>query len=254
MLIDSHCHLLHTFHPELLPEKVETLRQNFHYLVDISTNVKDFLNSCAIKLPGFILRAAGLYPETAPDYSATVRKEFIHALEQHPVQAIGEVGLDFHWNYGTPAQQEALFRDMIEISLEKAKPLIIHSRDAFEDTFRILNSYSLKYPVILHCYSYGPEEAARMGYEGPYYFSFAGNLTYKNAHQLQSTAAQVPLEKLLLETDSPYLSPLPHRGQSNQPQNISHTYDFLAELRQIDRSRLDEQLLANFRAAFMLTD
>ncbi len=250
MLIDSHCHLFHSFSTEALSDYLKLHGHNFSYLVDISTNVKEFLNSTAHQLPEWIFRAVGLYPEQAPLFDQKMREELEQVLSEHPAQAIGEIGLDYHWDYGTPRQQEALFRYQIELAISKKLPLIIHSRDAFQDTFNILSSYSFDIPVILHCYGYGPEEAVRLGWDGPYYFSFAGNLTYKNAVPLQRTAKIVPLNRILLETDAPYLSPIPHRGKPNQPHLISHTYDFLCGLRSLERSGLEQQIQSNFEKIF----
>ncbi len=252
MYIDSHCHLFHSMEGHQITSYLKQNHSCLSYLVDISTNVKEFLNSHSYSLPEYVLRAVGLYPELAQQFGPSLQDEFENAIVQYRPQAIGEVGLDFHWDYGDIRVQETLFRHQIETALRLKLPLIIHSRDAFSDTLRILRSYQWDIPVILHCYGYGPAEAEQFGFEGPYYFSFAGNVTYKNAIALQETARIVPIERILMETDSPYLSPVPLRGKPNLPHYVQHTYHFISELRNIDSNMLIKQTESNFAKIFGL--
>lgn len=255
MYIDSHCHLQHTFSQEGIMQFLKS--NNLSYLVDISTNMDEFFKIKQLDLPKQILFAFGLYPEIAPNFSKQIYNNFTALAEKFPPNAIGEVGLDYHWDYGTPKQQETLFRSQIEYSIEKNLPLIIHSRDAFNDTYRILKSYDFSIPdtpitpVIMHCFGYGPDEVEEF-LAMNCIISFAGNLTYKKAHNLHDAAKIVPIDKLLLETDSPYLTPVPLRGKKNHPANVEHVYRYIAELKSIDVEKLLSVVENTFESIFDL--
>jgi TatD DNase family protein len=250
-MLDAHCHLQHCYSKDtFLPQVLETARK-MAYLVDISTNISEFLNITRLPIPANILSAFGLYPENAREFNPELNESFVSLVKKHKPCAIGEVGLDFHWDYGPLEIQEKLFRNQIELSLEFNIPLIVHSRDAFDDTYRILSGYQFKKNVILHCFCYGPDEADKFLEKG-YILSFAGNLTYKAAKALHDTAQIAPLDKILLETDAPYLAPIPLRGQKNDPVNIHYTYEFMAKLRKMDLKELEMQIEKNFKEVFQL--
>jgi TatD DNase family protein len=249
MFIDSHCHLRHTYSPEELADFLNRIPQDLSYLVEISTNNTEILTFHPLRGNPRILHGCGLYPENAPEFGSDMRNEFLRLLSEYPPDAIGEVGLDYHWGYSTPAEQEALFRFNIETAISKNLPLIIHSRDAFDDTFRILRSYALSIPVVFHCFGYGPAEAARLIEHG-YYLSFAGNITYSKAEPLREAARLVPSDRLLLETDAPYLTPIPHRGKKNIPEYVRHTYEFTARLLERDLKEFAAEIERNFKRVF----
>ena len=252
MLIDSHCHLQHCSLNTQIPNYLESIHHKFSYLIDISTNIEEYLNILSLSLPDWAFTAVGLYPELSEDFSPQTDKIFKKLVKDNPPIAIGEVGLDYHWDYGSPALQERLFRNQIECAITYELPLIIHSRDAFADTYRILASYSFKKPVILHCFGYDSDEAARFLENPLFYISFAGNVTYKSAENLRRAALIVPDERLLLETDSPYLSPVPKRGHTNLPEYVEHTYKFISELKEIPLDILDTRIIKNFTNVFSL--
>ncbi|NPV01680.1 MAG: TatD family hydrolase [Brevinematales bacterium] len=252
MFIDSHCHLRHTYTPEELAEFLNNFPRELSYLLEISTNNAEILNAALLRGIPRILHGCGLYPENAPEFGDAMRDEFLRLISGYPPDAIGEVGMDYHWGYSTPAEQETLFRFNIETAVSKNLPLIIHSRDAFDDTFRILTSYSFDTPVIFHCFGYGPAEAERLIGHG-YYLSFAGNITYSKAEPLREAARLVPTDRLLLETDAPYLTPVPHRGKKNIPGYVRHTYEFTAKLLDKDLDVLSGEIDGNFRRIFKLT-
>ena len=248
MFIDSHCHLLHTFSDknEILNYLSDKIKPS--YLIDVSTNIEEFLNISSFDLPETVFKAFGLYPENAPAYSADMKSQFEELVEIYNPIAIGEIGLDYHWNYGTKEEQELLFREQIEFAIEKKLPIIVHSRDSFEDTFDILSDYNYS-NVIIHCFGYGVKEAEKFLNNG-YFISFAGNVTYKNALQLQEACKIVPYDSLLIETDSPYLTPVPKRGRKNRPDYVKYTYEFISNLRGIEIEELAGKVKENFFKAF----
>ncbi len=252
MFIDSHCHLQLCYpDKETFSHEVSRISSQLLYFVDISTNAVEFLNLAQYAMPAGMLRSFGLGPEDALAYSPEAGKEFDRIAGEHTLNAVGEAGLDYHWDYGTPYLQEALFRAQVEASIRLEKPLIVHSRDAFPDTCRILSGYSFKKDVIIHCFGYGLSEAYEFLSLG-FFISFAGNLTYKGAGQLREAALAVPADRILLETDSPYLAPAPLRGTVNNPLNVIHIYRFLAELKNIEQAELEKAIEMNFRKIYSL--
>ncbi len=157
---------------------------------------------------------------------------------------IGECGLDFYRMRQPKAKQKASFEHQIAIAKEHNLPVIVHSRDAMNETIDILRAMKPG-KGIMHCFS-GNREAAREILELGFFISFAGNLTYKNARELHESAAYIPLDKMLLETDAPFLSPVPVRGRTNLPAHIRHTYTFLSQLRNETPAAITEQITENF--------
>ncbi len=252
MIIDSHCHLLHCYSDQsTLDGGIRQISSQLLYLVDISTNAGEFLNITARKLPSNLLLSCGLYPELAGSYNPQMKLDFERLLNEKRPQAVGEAGIDYHWDYGTPKEQEILFRSQIETSVDLNLPLIVHSREAFEDTYRILSDYSPENPVIIHCFTYSEKEAEKFLERG-FYISFAGNITYPNAGGIRNAALMVPLNRILLETDAPYLSPQPVRGQKNNPLNVIYTYQYLAQLRNVELIELETVITENFKRIYNL--
>ncbi|MGC8765457.1 MAG: TatD family hydrolase [Brevinematia bacterium] len=251
MLIDSHCHLFHCYE-KIDSELVGRLENQFAYLINISINTEEMEKVKTFRMNSkVILNAGGIYPEKARFFDDKMKLEFLKLFEEIKPVAVGEVGIDLHWNYGDVRTQERLFRFQIEFSIERNLPLIIHSREAFEDTFRILKSYDFKKPFILHCFGYGEKEAEKF-LSLNCLFSFAGNITYPGAENLRSALKIVPLDRILLETDAPYLSPLPHRGKKNTPFYIKDTYRFVADFCKIEANLLEEKIKENFVRVFNL--
>ena len=159
---------------------------------------------------------------------------------------LGECGLDWHWDYGTRDGQKALFQRQIDMSNEFGLPIIIHSREADDDMLEMLGKNHFEYSGIMHCYSSSVNELSRILDRG-LYISFAGNLTYKSNRAMQEAARMVPIDRLLFETDSPYLAPRPMRGKMNRPEYTSYTSQFLAELRGEDVDELRSRCIENYR-------
>ncbi len=169
-------------------------------------------------------------------------------LEHERAVGVGETGLDFYRDYAPRDRQRALFAQHLELARELRKPVVIHNRAADEEVLAQLASFDGD--VVLHCFSYPGALATAL--DRGYYVSFAGNVTYRNAAELRVAASQVPRERILAETDCPYLSPEPRRGRPNEPANVVHTLDALARARGEDRDELATQIETNATRAFGL--
>jgi TatD DNase family protein len=195
-----------------------------------------------------IWAAVGVHPNSAATWTEA-DAAWIAELARHPrVVAIGECGMDFYRDAATPAQQERAFRAQIAIARAAGLPLVVHTREASDATLGILREAALGMAVVLHCFSMVEdiEEVIDAGW----YASFAGPLTYKPNDALRAAAARMPAERILVETDSPYLAPVPLRGKRNQPAYVAHTLAKLAEVRGIDVATCDELTTANASRVF----
>jgi len=233
MLIDTHCHLdFDDFAPELDAVIARALAAGVERMVTISTRVRQFERILAIaEKYAPVYCSVGTHPCHAAE-EPDITTEDLLALSTHPkVVAIGEVGLDYHHEQETIPQQKRSFLAHIEASRRTRLPLVIHARSADEDMAEILTQETGKgaFPFILHCYSSGMD-LAKIGLELGGFISFSGIVTFKNAANVRDIAKIVPLERLLLETDAPYLAPVPFRGKCNEPAFVRETANFMAEI------------------------
>jgi TatD DNase family protein len=196
-----------------------------------------------------VFAALGIHPHQAGDPDADRLDELRELLADERAVAVGETGLDFYRNYAPHDAQRELFERQLELATALGKTVVVHTRAASDATAAALAPFGGT--VVLHCFS-APELLA-VALDRGYYVSFAGNVTYPKADDLREAAKAVPVERLLAETDSPYLAPQPRRGRPNEPANIVHTLATLAETRGQDRAELAAQLDANAAAAFGLT-
>jgi TatD DNase family protein len=196
-----------------------------------------------------VVAALGIHPHQAGDASAEDLRELRRLLEHPNAVAVGETGLDYYRDYAPRMRQRELFEAQAELAAELGKALVVHTRAAEEDTLALLAEVDPP-AVVLHCFSSSALLPAAL--ERGYYVSFAGNVTYPKAAELRLAAAQVPAERLLAETDSPYLAPQPVRGRPNEPANVVHVVQELARARGEDAAALERQLDANAARAFSL--
>lgn len=247
-LVDSHCHLdLLTLPPDDSIEKViNRAKQNgVHYFLNVCVSLKEFpvvLNT-AEAYP-CVNASVGSHPNESDE---EVTEENLLALGAHQkVIAIGETGLDYFRSTGDLEWQRDRFRTHIRVAKKLQKPLIIHTRDAKEDTIRLMREeHASEAGGVMHCFTEDwavAEQALEMGF----YISFSGIVTFKSAVTIQEVARKVPLDRMLVETDSPYLAPVPYRGQPNEPGYVLHTAEFIANLRNIHVDELAEQTSKNF--------
>ena len=195
-----------------------------------------------------VYATVGLHPENVEEYN---NFDFIYELAKNPkVVAVGEIGLDYHWG-GDKERQKELFIKQIEIANELGKPVVIHSRDADMDMLEILKNHKIENGFVMHCFSSSTEilkEVLKLGA----YVSIAGPVTFKNARSLIEVAKLVPEDKLLIETDAPYLTPEPFRGKRNEAAYVVHTAQKIADLREISIEKLAEMTTENAKRFYRI--
>ncbi|SFJ14600.1 TatD DNase family protein [Phyllobacterium sp. CL33Tsu] len=232
MLVDSHCHLdFADFEEERDAIVQRALDHGIKRLVTIGTRVRRFDTILAIaERYDSVYASVGTHPNNAHEELDVTADELIRLAEHPKVVAIGEAGLDYHYDYAPPQAQAQGLRTHIQAARVTQLPLVIHARNADDDMISILKEESGKgaFPFILHCFSSGGE-LARVGVDLGGYVSFSGILTFKNSPEIRDIARNVPRDRLLVETDAPYLAPVPHRGKRNEPSFVRHTAAVLAE-------------------------
>ena len=253
MLIDSHCHLDFPEFAAELPDVIARAHAaGVGRMITISTRVAKYDVYRAIaEAQEAVWFSVGTHPHQAheePDVSV----EQLVALASHPrCVAIGEAGLDYHYDKSPRDVAEVVFRRHIEAARRTGLPLVIHSRDADEDMARILRDEMGKgaFTALLHCFTSG-RELAMTGLELGLYVSFSGVLTFKNSQELRDLVRDVPLDRLLVETDAPFLAPVPHRGKRNEPSFVAETARVLAQAKGVSFSEVAEKTTANVLRAF----
>ena len=252
MLVDSHCHL---DFPELnadLPGVLERMAGNaVTHALTISTTLKTFpAVRAVVEGRGNLWCSAGVHPDERVDAREASVEELVALADDPKVVAIGETGLDYFRVEGETEWQRERFRIHIRAARAIGKPLVIHTRSAAEDTLRLMREEgAAEVGGVMHCFteSWGVAEAAMaLGF----HISFSGIVTFKNALALKEVARRVPLERMLVETDSPYLAPVPHRGQSNQPAFVKHVAEEIARLRGISLEEVARATTGNFFRLF----
>ena len=251
-MIDSHCHLDH----EPLLSDLENIIQRskdagIEKLLTISTSIESFSRVKELVYKDEIIYGTiGIHPHEAN--KDIVNSEFIEKSlkDNNKIIGIGETGLDFFYNNSDKDKQIDSFKIHIDAAIKTNVPLIIHSREAEEETFDILNDYkdqNLK--ILMHCFT-GSKKFAKKLLDFNTFFSASGIITFKNAKELQDTFKFLPSDKILIETDSPFLAPVPNRGKKNEPSFINFTAAKLAEIRNIDKSELIKLTTNNFNKLF----
>lgn len=253
MLVDSHCHL---DFPDFAEERADVIARakaaGVRTMVTISTRVRRFDEIRAIaEAYEDVFCSVGTHPHNAGE-ERDVTVEEIVALAAHPkVVAIGEAGLDYHYDKAPRDDQAAGFRNHITASRITGLPLVIHARQADEDIASILEDEMGKgaFPFLLHCFSSGRDLALK-GVELGGYVSFSGILTFKNSGEIREIAKEIPYDRLLVETDSPYLAPPPYRGKRNEPSYVVKTADVLAETVGVSADEIARLTTDNFFRLF----
>ena len=251
-MIDSHCHLDHEPLISDLPNVIQRSKNiGIEKLLTISTSFESFNRiKDIINLDDIIYGTIGIHPhETENDIITS--DEILKNLNENPkVIGIGETGLDFFYNNSDREKQINSFKQHIEASIKSNVPIIIHSRDAEYETFEILNEYKNKnLKILMHCFTGSLEFAIKLQSLNAF-FSASGIITFKNALELQNTFKSLPLDKILIETDSPYLAPVPNRGKKNEPSFIEHTAKKLADIKEISKEELIKITTNNFNKLF----
>ncbi len=254
--IDSHAHL------NLMPEThssgevYERARQaGLEALINVGTDLERSRESIrlAARIPN-VFATVGLHPGDANLWNTELGSEIERLSTEPKVVGIGETGLDFSYPEPSREAQERSFRGQIKLAFSRDLPLVIHCRDSFDTLFSILESASLpSRPGVLHCFT-GDRKAADRALEMGFYLSFSGILTFRNAESLREVARQVPLHRILVETDCPYLSPVPYRGKTNEPAYLPETLSVLSLVRAADPVDLARSIRDNTRTLFALPE
>ena len=257
-MIDSHCHLADEIFRadfvEVISRSKEAGLERVLVILEGGNQEEEAQASRAHALWPELRVSVGVHPHQAagfsanPDHAATVVREQIFRMPF--ARAVGEIGLDYHYDYSPRLVQQAVFRGQMELARELKLPVVIHTREADTDTLEILErAGGGDVQGVLHCFT-GTAALATAALDLGFYLSFAGILTFPKAADLREIARQVPLDRLLIETDSPFLAPVPHRGKRNEPARMLHTAETLAALKEISLAELDRATTANFHALF----
>ena len=254
MLIDSHCHLDFPDFEEDRDAVIARARAaGVRLMVTICTRVRKFdqVRAVAEAYPE-VYCSVGTHPHNAGEETDITTEMLVDLARDPKVVAIGEAGLDYHYDYGPREAQAEGFRRHIRAARETGLPLVIHARSADDDVAEILSKAHAEegpFPAILHCFSSGRALAMR-GIEFGLHVSFSGILTFKSAEALRDIARDVPADRLLVETDAPYLAPVPHRGRTNEPSYVVETAKVLAEARGVSPDEIARQTTDNFFTLF----
>jgi TatD DNase family protein len=253
MLVDSHCHLdFPDFENELDDIVGRAAEAGIGYMLTICTRLDKFdpIRSLAESYDNMSC-SVGVHPHNVADGDEVTLDDLL-ALADHPkVIGIGETGLDFYYDNAPRDIQERCFRTHIAAARETQLPIIVHTRDADDETVRILREEYEKgaFPGLIHCFSAGPELAASV-LDMDFYISVSGIITFKSAEPIRKTVANVPIERILVETDAPYLAPIPKRGRRNEPAYTAYTATRVAELKEMDEVQFAQQTSNNFFRLF----
>ena len=256
MLIDSHCHLDRLDlapHNGSLDAALDVARQRGvgrFLCIGVDADNAPVVKALAERYAD-VYCSVGIHPLDLTREYPTDLAWLLQALDHPRVVAIGETGLDYHYEPDMAEQQKISFRCHLDASRQTGKPVIIHTREARADTLALLREADLSQAGVLHCFT-EDWDMARAALDLGYYISLSGIVTFRNADALRDVARRVPADRLLVETDSPYLAPVPHRGKPNEPQYVCEVAAFLAELRGEPLDRLWENTTANFHRLFPL--
>jgi TatD DNase family protein len=253
MLVDSHCHLDFPAFSDRVPDVLARARAaGVARLVTISTHVRRFdtYRALAEEHDG-VFFSVGTHPHHAAEEPDIGPAEIVRLSEHPRCVAIGEAGLDYHYDRSPRDIQQRVFRNHIAAARDAKLPLVIHAREADEDMIAILSEETRRgrFDAVLHCFSSGAR-LAEVGIQLGFYVSFSGIVTFKRSEELRRIAAAVPLERLLVETDAPYLAPEPFRGKTNEPAYVAHTATFLAGILSLSADEFARTTTANFYRLF----
>lgn len=253
MLIDSHCHLNYKGLVEDQQGVLERARAaGVGGFLNISTRQREWADVVGVaEREPDVWASVGIHPHEADEHADLGAQVLLDAAAHPRVVAIGETGLDYYYDHSDRATQQALLRIHIAVARDTGLPLIVHTRDAEDDTARILTEEMGKgaFPALIHCFTASAEFGREMLALG-LTISLSGIVTFKNAKDLQAVAATIPEDRLLIETDAPFLSPVPHRGKTGEPAFVADTARFLSSLRGVSVETLGASTSANFHRLF----
>ena len=251
-MIDSHCHLDHEPLFANIPEVLKRSKENgVKKILTICTTIDGFSSiKDILKMDDIIYGTFGIHPHETQT-NVVDKSTIVKNIKQNPkLIGVGETGLDFYYNNSKKDIQIKSFKEHIEAAIDIDLPVIVHSRNAEKETFEILNDYKNQNPkILLHCFS-GSYAFFKNMEKLNSYFSASGIITFKNSTELQDTFTKIPNDKLLVETDSPFLAPMPMRGKKNEPAFIKYTLNKLSELKSVSDIEMDNLTTNNFETLF----
>ncbi len=228
-LVDTHCHIDSNRYDEDRDNILKDIEENLEFAVNIGYDLESSKNS--VKLGDkyeFMYAVVGVHPTDIAGYNDELEDQLEELSKNSKVVAIGEIGLDYHWMKDEKEEQKKIFRRQLELARRVKKPVVIHTREATEDTIEILKEYK-DIKGILHCYPGSYESALQL--MDNYYFGIGGVVTFKNSKKTVEAVSKIPLERLVIETDAPYLTPTPFRGKRNHPIYVEYIAQKIAEIK-----------------------
>lgn len=249
MLIDTHAHLVSLEDPDLAVQRAT--ENGIGKIISMATG----LDSCytTIEIANKyeqVYAAVGIHPHAASSYTTEVISKIEGLTGEDKVVAVGETGLDYHYMNSPKEIQIESFSAHVDMATRLNLPFVVHVREADEDMINILTAANLnENPGVIHCFS-GNWEMAQKYLDLGFFISFSGIVTFNRAEELREAAKNVPFDRILIETDSPYLAPVPHRGKPNEPANVRHVADMIAKVRDVDIPTLEDQLIKNTKTLF----
>lgn len=254
MIFESHTHLDDRAFDEDREEMIRKLKESeVSYIMNISASLDSAKRSLELaKKYDFIYTSIGIHPCETKELNEENFSEMVSFLKEEKVKAIGEIGLDYYWNEPEREIQQYWFRRQLRLAHEYDYPVIIHSRDAAFDTYQVMREENAdKLKGVIHCYSYS-KETARDYLNWNYYFGIGGVITFQNAKKLKEAVEYIPLENIILETDSPYLSPVPYRGKRNSPLNLPLIAEAIARIKKVTDEEVKQVTMENAKKLYRL--
>ncbi|OGC02927.1 hypothetical protein A3H38_04900 [candidate division WOR-1 bacterium RIFCSPLOWO2_02_FULL_46_20] len=255
MFIDSHAHL--TF-PELkidLPEVINRAKAaNLSAIINIALDDNALATSLkmAEEFPGYIFNAYGLHPHDASGWEDEIAQRVRALAKEKKIIAVGETGLDYHYRLSPIERQKEIFRKFLQLAQELNLPAVIHSREATKDTLAIIHEENQgKLQGVLHCFN-GDMELAKQALDTGLHISFTGNITFPKAHSIRQAAKEIPLERIMIETDCPFLAPQSFRGKRNEPAYVAEVAKQIAEIKGLTVEEVAEETTKNTRQLFKI--
>lgn len=252
-LVDSHCHLNMKDFKDDLDLVLDNARNNgVKYLQTICTKISDYSEIInIIEKHDHIYGSFGIHPHEANDYLDLTLESIVQYVSHKKIIGIGETGLDYYYEYSNPSNQKISFEKHIHASRETKLPIIIHTREADDDTISMIESemQNGQFTGLIHCFT-SSKNLAKKVLDLGFYISISGIVTFKNAIDLQEIVKWLPLDRILIETDSPYLSPIPFRGKRNEPAFVKNVAEFISKLKNIDYDQIQEATSKNFMTLF----
>jgi hydrolase, TatD family len=249
-LFDTHAHLTDGRFDEDREALIESFAaQDIDLVLDCAAEQMDWEKVEKISQYEDIYAAYGIHPHSAADASADYLEQMQVYLRQEKAVAVGEIGLDYHYDFSPRDVQKKVFREQIELAIAMDKPIVVHDREAHSDTLSILQEYRGKVQGVLHCYS-GSAEMMPQFLDLGFYLGFGGSSTFQNAKKTRAAAMAIPLDRMVLETDSPYLAPVPFRGQRNDPTRVKTICNHIAAIRNMESEELAQITHRNGKELF----